>query len=297
MMIDRLFKKSSRNKPDPKVGIALGGGGAKGLSHILMLEALDELGVKPHMVSGCSIGAIVGVLYTSGMSGARMREEISRMVFSEKESITETLMKKDILKWITMATPTSQGGGLLKVDKFMSYLLDIVKVTNFDELEIPLKVVAADFWEKKQVVFETGDLKTAVQASMALPVIFTPVILDGTVLVDGGTVNPVPFDLLQDDCDLVIAVNVLGKRSINDGLVPSFFDALFNTFQIYEHSLINEKIRNTPPDIYIEPDIIDIRMLEFIKAEQIFEQAEPAKELLKKKLRAALNLDVSDGGE
>ena len=296
MMIDRLFKKSSRNKPDPKVGIALGGGGAKGLSHILMLEALDELGVRPHMVSGCSIGAIAGLLYTSGMSGARMREEISRLVFSEKESITETLMKKDILKWITMATPTSQGGGLLKVDKFMSYLLDIVKVTKFDELEIPLKVVAADFWEKKQVVLETGDLKTAVQASMALPVIFTPVILDGTVLVDGGTVNPVPFDLLQDDCDLVIAVNVLGKRSINDGLVPSFFDALFNTFQIYEHSLINEKIRNTPPDIYIEPDIIDIRMLEFIKAEQIFEQAEPAKELLKKKLRAALNLDVSDGG-
>ncbi len=296
MMIDRLFKKSSRNKPDPKVGIALGGGGAKGLSHILMLEALDELGVRPHMVSGCSIGAIAGLLYTSGMSGARMREEISRLVFSEKESITETLMKKDILKWITMATPTSQGGGLLKVDKFMSYLLDMVKVTNFDELEIPLKVVAADFWEKKQVVFETGDLKTAVQASMALPVIFTPVILDGTVLVDGGTVNPVPFDLLQDDCDLVIAVNVLGKRSINDGLVPSFFDALFNTFQIYEHSLINEKIRNTPPDIYIEPDIIDIRMLEFIKAEQIFEQAEPAKELLKKKLRTALNLDISDGG-
>ncbi len=292
MMIDRLFKKSSRNKPDPKVGIALGGGGAKGLSHILMLEALDELGVKPHMVSGCSIGAIVGVLYTSGMSGAWMREEISRMVFSEKESITETLMKKDILKWITMATPTSQGGGLLKVDKFMSYLLDIVKVTKFDELEIPLKVVAADFWEKKQVVLETGDLKMAVQASMALPVIFTPVILDVTVLVDGGTVNPVPFDLLQDDCDLVIAVNVLGKRSISDGLVPSFFDALFNTFQIYEHSLINEKIRNTPPDIYIEPDIIDIRMLEFIKAEQIFEQAEPAKELLKKKLREALNLDV-----
>lgn len=292
MMIDRLFKKSSRNKPDPKVGIALGGGGAKGLSHILMLEALDELGVRPHMVSGCSIGAIAGLLYTSGMSGARMREEISRMVFSEKESITETLMKKDILKWITMATPTSQGGGLLKVDKFMSYLLDIVKVTKFDELEIPLKVVAADFWEKKQVVLETGDLKTAVQASMALPVIFTPVILDGTVLVDGGTVNPVPFDLLQDDCDLVIAVNVLGKRSISDGLVPSFFDALFNTFQIYEHSLINEKIRNTPPDIYIEPDIIDIRMLEFAKAEQIFEQAEPAKELLKEKLREALNLDV-----
>ncbi|MCK5352129.1 patatin-like phospholipase family protein, partial [bacterium] len=129
MMIDRLFKKSSRNKPDPKVGIALGGGGAKGLSHILMLEALDELGVRPHMVSGCSIGAIAGLLYTSGMSGARMREEISRLVFSEKESITETLMKKDILKWITMATPTSQGGGLLKVDKFMSYLLDIVKVT------------------------------------------------------------------------------------------------------------------------------------------------------------------------
>ena len=285
-------KKTRRIEPDIKVGIALGGGGAKGLSHILMLEALDELGVKPHMVSGCSIGAIIGVLYASGMSGARMRDEISRLAFSEKESITEALLKKDILKWLTMAAPTSQGGGLFKVDKFMSYLLDMVKVASFHELEIPLKIVAADFWEKEQVVFDTGDLKEAVQASMALPVIFTPVVQDGTVLVDGGTVNPVPFDLLREDCDLVIAVNVLGKRSISDGLVPSYLDSLFNTFQIYEHSLITEKLKNSPPDIYIEPDIINIRMLEFVKAEQIFKQAAPAKELLKEKLREALNLDM-----
>ena len=79
-------------------------------------------------------------------------------------------------------------------------------------IEVPMQIVAADFWKRRQVVFDSGELRPAIHASMALPGIFAPAVIDGRVLVDGGVINPVPFDLL-DDCDFVIAVNVMGRRT------------------------------------------------------------------------------------
>jgi len=167
----------------------------------------------------------------------------------------------------------------------------MIRVTDFEDLQIPLKVVAADFWERKQVVFDSGDLLGAVQASMALPAIFNPVVMDQTVLVDGGTVNPVPFDLLRDECDVVIGVNVMGKREEGEDLIPSYSEAIFNTFQIYQRAILDEKLKHNPPDILIEPDIIDIKVLDFFKADDVFKQAEPAKEQLKSELIRILGLE------
>jgi NTE family protein len=222
-----------------KIGLALGGGGAKGLAHIALLEVLDEFGIRPHCIAGTSIGAVIGVLYASGHPAREIREQIERFSFKDGEGL--------------------------------------------GDLQIPLRVVAADFWQREQVVLESGELKPAIQASMALPGVFNPVVLGKQVLVDGGAVNPVPFDLL-DDCDLVIAVNVMGTRTESADLVPSMTEAVFNTFQIMQASILRHKLRHNPPDIFISPDIVDIQMLEFYKSGQVFQQAQSACEELRQRL-------------
>jgi len=270
-----------------KTGIALGGGGAKGLAHIPMLEVLDEFGLKPHRIAGTSIGAIVGVLYASGHSGLQIREGINRISYLETDQFPETLKEKDLFKWFEFIDIDWSGSSLLKVDSFLGELMKYVKGARFEDLEIPMQIVAADFWKRSQVVFESGELRSAIHASMALPGIFAPVVIDGRVLVDGGVVNPVPFDLLQD-CDLVIAVNVMGRRTESKGLVPGFSDAVFNSFQIMQSAILEQKLSDHPPDVYIAPDIIDIRVLEFYRADEIFRQSVSAKDELRRKIEAFL---------
>ena len=149
-------------------------------------------------------------------------------------------------------------------------------------------VVAADFWNREQIVFETGDLRTAVHASMAIPGIFNPVVIDQQVLVDGGVVNPVPYDLVLNDCDITIAIDVMGNRTESADLIPSFSESIFNTFQIMQKSILRQKVAAHPPDIYIAPDIVDIQMLEFYKAEEVFKQAQSAGDQLKTELEKLL---------
>jgi NTE family protein len=146
-------------------------------------------------------------------------------------------------------------------------------------LKIPLKVVATDFYSSEQVVIHSGELLDAVKASMAIPGVFTPVRRDGRILIDGGSVNPVPFDLL-DDCDIVIAINVMGEHPAPRRQMPSLFRVVLSTFDIMQKSIISEKLRRIQPDVYITPEIIDVDILEFYKAEQIYEQAKPARQKL-----------------
>ena len=261
------------------------------MAHVPLFEVLDDMAVVPHMISGTSIGAILGAMYASGLSGKEIRNGIEELSWDDEDRISDVFLKKNVVKWFEFIELSIKSGGLLKVDKFISFLSDMIRVTDFEDLQIPLKVVAADFWERKQVVFDSGDLLGAVQASMALPAIFNPVVMDQTVLVDGGTVNPVPFDLLKDECDVVIGVNVMGKREEGEDLIPSYSEAIFNTFQIYQRAILDEKLKHNPPDILIEPDIVDIKVLDFFKADQVFEQAEPAKKQLKDELIRTLGLE------
>ena len=270
------------------VGIALGGGGAKGLCHALMLEVLDEFGVTPRKIAGTSIGAIAGVLYASGQSGKAMREHIENMSITEEDGFADALTRKDVLKWLQFIDINWKEGGLLRADTFLDDLMQGVKVTRFEDLEIPLSVVAADFWKRDQVVFASGDIRTAVHASMAIPGIFNPVVNDRQVLVDGGVVNPVPYDLLADTCDLTIAVDVMGNRTESAELVPSLSEAVFNSYSIMQKSILRQKVALDPPDIYIAPDIVDIQMLEFYKADEVFKQAKPAADQLRRELEKKL---------
>lgn len=269
---------------EPSVGIALGAGGANGLAHILMLEALDEMQITPVAIAGSSIGAIIGALYASGMTGRQIRELVEQFIISPDERLVEELVDRKALRWVDFIEVVLGRGGLLSSEGLMSFLYETIKHDRFEELPIPLKVTAADLWSREQVVFQSGPLLPAIKASMALPGVFEPVLLDERVLVDGGTVNPVPYDLLLPECDLTIGIDVSGERTPPDSLTPTYFETIFNSVKVMQQAIMTEKLAREKPAIYIAPDIVDVRALEFHRAEEIFAQATPAKEELKHRL-------------
>jgi len=271
-----------------KVGLALGGGGAKGLAHILMLEAFDELGIRPAAIAGSSIGAAIAALYASGLKAHDIRDGIDALTPPLRGRLTRRFFRKDVTGIIGRMDPGTGPRGLLRGEKFLAYLYKSLHAKNFEDLEIPLTIVAADFWKREQVVFDSGELLTPLKASMALPWIFRPVVHEQRVLIDGGTVNPVPYDLLPANCDVTVAIDVLGTRARRAGTRPTLLDGIFNTFQIMEKSIVEEKLKRKPCDIYIRPEIVDVRVLEFFRRDQIYRQATPAKEELKRRLAKAL---------
>jgi len=270
-----------------KIGLALGGGGAKGLAHVLMLKVLHELGVQPYRIAGTSIGAVVGALYASGLSVDKIEEHVSSMIVTKGASFRDALENRKAFKAIKLFDVNFGTGALLKGDRFIDFLYEIVGVSRFDELQIPLKVVATDFWASKEVVLEDGDLMSAVKASMALPGVFMPVVRDGRVLIDGGGVNPVPHDLLED-CDIRIAIDVMGCPIDRKDDPPHLFRAICETFDIMQRTIIAEKIENDPPDIYINPKINEVNILDFYKMESIYDQAREDAKKLKSQLKKLL---------
>lgn len=270
-----------------RFGIALGGGGAKGLAHVLMLEALDEIGLRPVCVAGTSIGAVIGVLYCCGKSGREIREWMLQMVPRTDVSQKNGGSFKHYFRWLDLITPQFGGGGLLKTERFISLLFDSIKANSFDQLAIPLRVATAEFWSREEVVLDRGPLRQAVQASMSLPGFSPPVVMDGRVLIDGGAVNPVPFDLLPSDCTLTAAVDAIGRRERLPAQLPSIPEAIFNTFQIMEKSIVRAKLSSARPDIYVEIEAT-VRLLEFHKAVQVLDQATRTKDDFKRELENRL---------
>ena len=268
-----------------KIGLALGGGGAKGLAHIQMLQVLDELKLRPHPIAGTSIGAVMGALYASGMSGQEIEQLVDRLTVSKDESWWSALFEEDVGRWWDIIEIQLGRGGLVDTLGLASFLREFIPVTQFEDLLIPLKVVAADFWSRKQVIFDSNNLFPAIQASIAIPGVFSPVHYKGQVLVDGGLVNPLPYDLLFNDCEVVIAIDVLGNRTPVSDEEPSYFENTFNTFQIMQASIVREKMKCQPPHIYIRPDLNNIRVLDFHRFEKIYEQAKPAQKKLRRALR------------
>lgn len=274
-----------------KIGLALGGGGAKGFAHIPILEVFDELGIEPYCITGTSIGAILGALYASGHAAADIVGMIEQLMVPRNASFKEIIRSKDSFKALSMIDPhfSFKPQGLIKGEKFFGFLYDQMQVSSFEELSIPLKTVATDFWERKPVVFDSGDLLPAVRASMAIPYIFTPVISGGRVLVDGGLMNNVPHDLLDPKCDLRIAVDIMGNTSTPKDKPPSPLEAIFHTYQVMMDAMAQEKLASHPVDIYVQPPLMDIEMLDFHKAKSIYEQGLAVKDAFKRQLEQLLS--------
>ncbi|MEX1311698.1 MAG: patatin-like phospholipase family protein, partial [Candidatus Sulfomarinibacteraceae bacterium] len=194
-----------------------------------------------------------------------------------------------------MIDPDFRRSGLIKAESVMARLCQERSCDSFADLAIPLSVVATDFWRRTTVVLESGPLKPAIQASMALPGLFTPIELEGRVLIDGGTTNPVPYDLLGDSCDIVVAIDINSGGAADTGDVPGYFSTLFGSIQVMQQAIVEKMLRLRPPDIYIRPELGGFRTLQFHRVDEIYRRAETAKAELKEKLESKIALWRSGG--
>ncbi|MFO8033262.1 MAG: patatin-like phospholipase family protein [Desulfohalobiaceae bacterium] len=270
--------------PSSKIGLSLGAGGACGLAHLPMLEALEELGVQPTVVSGTSIGAIISVLYCAGYSSGELKEMVQELLGLDKSSLANRLLGRKVLGYWDLFRPGLGKGGLLHTEPILEFISERMQARDFADLKLPCKVVAADFWERSQAVFDTGPLLPAISASMAVPGLFVPVEHQGKLLVDGGVVNPVPFDVLPQECKIKVAVDVSAKKTPKEQGRPGYLEVLFNSIEIMQQSILCQKLGSSPPEVFIQTDIREVKMLQFYKAKEIFAQAELAKEELKQSL-------------
>ncbi len=291
---DTVIGDEPRNMPArrPTIGLALGGGGARGLAHILMLEVLDEMNVRPDIIAGTSIGAIFGAAYASGMSASEIRAHTEDLLTRRVELIRQFFSSgnQPLQRVLSVFALRS---AILNPVALLDLLMPARLAADFQDLEIPLRIVAADFYTQDEIVFADGPLKPAIAASMALPVLFAPVKGDGTALMDGGLVNPLPFDVISNKADIVIAINVSGAgRLPDDRSPPSAMESMVASSQILQHSIIREKLRSRQPDILIEVDVGRFHVLEFNKLGAVLEAAAPAKAELRHKLQRILNAET-----
>lgn len=278
----RRAGKNSR----PTFALALGGGGARGLAHIHVIEGLDELGIRPTVISGSSIGAIMGAGMAAGMRGKDMHA-YARSVLASRAEVASRVWRARPAKFSEMM----EGGlrfGQFSADRIVRAFLPPEIPATFEELEIPLRVTATDYYGHSLAVFESGELLSALAASAALPSIFRPVARDGKTLIDGGIYNPVPFDILEGTADVIIAVDVVGVPAVRSAKTPSTIEMMFGATQLMMQSIIAMKLEKKKPDILLRPSISGFRVLDFLKVDAIMAETASIKDELKRSVEAIL---------
>jgi NTE family protein len=276
----------------PTIALALGGGGARGLAHIPILEAFDELGLRPKVMAGTSIGAVFAAAYASGLTGRQIRAHTEE-VLKKRLDLVRDLYAARVRGRGRMWNMLTANSAFLGAERLLDIILPKRIARDFAHLSIPLKIVASDFYAQEPVVLSSGALRPAVAASIALPVIFEPVMLEGRVLIDGGLVNPLPFDLVSDEADLTVAIDVSGapvRRADRES--PNVWESLFAANFIFERTIIKEKLRSRQPDVYVDAGTSRYQVLDFLKLEEILAAAEPAKERFKAQLARVLEAET-----
>jgi len=266
----------------PRIALALGGGSARGLAHIAIIEALDELGLKPVAIAGTSMGSICGALYAAGLSAAQIRESFESE-FASRVALMKRFAGKLGMGFSSLWSVRSPSV-IDNVTLFEMMLPDILHC-DFAALRIPFVAVAADFYAIEQVILDRGPLIPALAASCALPAWARPVVLDGRVLIDGGYINPIPFDVVMDRAEVTIAVDVTGDPQRRPGvMVPNPLEAMTGAAQLLFHSVTREKLKSSAPDILIRPNVGAFGAFDFFKIGEILAAAESSKDELKRQL-------------
>ncbi len=274
-------RTSSQLTGQPRIGLALSGGGARGFGHVPVLEALDEMGLRPSVIVGTSIGAVIGAGYAAGMTGA----DIGRYATDLFKNRTDVLGRLWQLRPKRMRDLFSEGGfaiGQFDAERVMETFLPVRVPLTFEELTIPLKVVATDFYGRKEAVLDSGALRPALAASAAIPMLFRPVRIGGRAMVDGGVINPLPFDQILENADIVIAVDIVGGPIDGGKGIPGSLEAIYGSAQLLMQSIMAEKMqRPRPPEVVVRPPVT-ARVLDFMRAGHIIHGAQPVKDEVKR---------------
>ncbi len=273
----------------PSIALALGGGGAKGLAHIVVLEALDELGIRPTAIAGTSIGAVIGAAYAAGYSGAAWRRHVLKH-FANRTQVLAKLLEARVGRWGDFFTGLGNPV-LLDAEKLLTHFWPTPMPARFEDLSIPFTALSGDLLSRMEVRANSGDLASAVAGSMAIPGLIRAPMRDGHLLVDGYTVNPVPVDVLGGRADLVLAVDLGAAESRLMVEAPqNAYEALMHSVLLMQHSLTQAKFLQTPPDIRIIPDVGTVGVLDFLKAPAILQSLEGLREEVKRRilLRASM---------
>lgn len=259
------------------LGLALGSGGARGVAHVGFLQALEEEGIEPDFISGCSMGAVVGGCYASGMPVSKMRDIVLK------------LRKRDLID--LSPKPISQMS-LLRSKKIRELLLAHLKVKNIEDFPVPFKCVATDLYSGTLHVFEKGEAALAIQASSTIPAVFRPVQFEDKLLVDGGCLCRVPVrEVKAMGADVVVAVDVLKITSEPVEKLDNILNMGLRVFDVMDaHNTALMKKRDSKYfDLWLAPEMKGmsqylIKDLEFAFEEGYAEgkkNADKIKELLK----------------
>jgi NTE family protein len=266
--------------------LALGGGGARGLAHIAVIEALDELGVKPAAIAGTSIGALIGAAYAAGMSGKDIRHHVISLAHDPRATRRRLMAARAGRLSDLLAGELGQATQF-DAEKFCAQFLPPLVPRDFAGLSIPLVVMATDLHARAEAPFSSGPLYPALAASIAIPGLFRPVNLDGRILIDGGTTNPVPFDRLRGRADVIVAVDVFGVP-IDRVDMPSVWESLYTTILVMGGAIVAAKLRHSAPDLLLRPNVGIFRTMDFYQASAILRAADAVKGEVKVKLAALL---------
>ncbi|WP_377293103.1 patatin-like phospholipase family protein [Rhizobium sp. SG2393] len=270
----------------PTVAVAFGGGGARGLAHLHVIEVLDEMGIRPVAIAGSSIGAIMGAGMATGMPGREIRDYTLATVGRRGEVFNRLWS----LRPTTLSQAMTNGFrfGQFNIERILKAFLPDAIPEDFSRLPIPLKVTATDYYGMHETVFDKGALHPAIAASCAIPAVFMPVKIGGRVMIDGGIYNPIPFDHLRSLADIVIAVDVVGGPDGDGETMPTRIDSLFGATQLLMQSIIAMKLKAGAPDILLRPDVNRFRVLDFLRAADVLAATESIRDELKRALAGVI---------
>ncbi|AUB78696.1 patatin [Spiribacter roseus] len=261
--------ESRPSPPGGRIGLALGGGAARGWAHIGVIRALRQQGIEPSIIAGTSVGAIVAAMFCNGRLDAF-------------ETWVRSLKRRDVLSYIDV---NLGHGGFIQGHRLMAQLDRTLGAVDFADLQRPLGVVATDLYSGQERWLRRGDLASAVRASMALPGLFTPVYRDSEWLADGGLVNPVPISLCHAmGADRVIAVNLsdglMGRRipaqPADASAPPGVLDVIATAVNVMQDRITRSRMAGDPPDLLIAPQLAHIDLLELHRADDAIAEGEAA---------------------
>ncbi len=243
-----------------RVALALAGGGARGVAHIGAIEELERQGFEIAAVSGTSMGALVGGVYASG----------------HLEAFREWMCKLDRYRVFSLVDFALSSEGLVKGDRVIRAMQRMVPDVRIEELDIPFAAVAADMLTGREVVLDSGGLYDAIRASISIPSVFRPVHRDGMVLIDGGTVNPLPVNRVRrEPGDLLVAVDVSAPFGadpvLRSRLSVNYYKMLVASSQIMQQHITQLMCRICPPDVRVELPADSYGMFEFYRSKELVE--------------------------